>query len=103
MATMLIAEYAHLTHDTQGHVVPLPENPPVAEQAVTFSTTASFISSALSTATRIVRVHCSAIGHLNFGTSTISSTTSNATKLAASTPEYFGVLPGTYIAVTQGS
>ena len=100
MSTALIAEYPAILRDNNGNLVQLPTSPPLVDQSVTFTSTASFSATALSTATRMVRIVTDAIAHIGFD---VTASTTLATKVEARTPEYFAVTPGSTINFIQGS
>jgi hypothetical protein len=91
MALMYIAEYAELAHDENGNVIQAGKEPALARQFVTYSATAA--SAAFNPSTRFVRIYCDGAAFLNFGPAP-TSTTAQDTPVAATTPEYFGVIPG---------
>ena len=99
MANMYITEYSHMGHDGGnvggGALAQIPKEPAVAEQKVAFTTTTA--SAAFNLDTRIVCIMLDAAGHVKFGSSTVTATTSSRL-LTADTEYYFGVNPGAYVA-----
>jgi len=108
MATLYIREYAQLG------VVPAKfgaftalqagqESLAVTDQTVAIATGTSSISAAFQSSTTMVRLHCDTICSFVFvATSTGTASTTNA-RLAANQTEYFGVIPGSYVAVVGNS
>lgn len=95
MAKLLIAEFSAIGRESPGTVAQAASLPPVAEQAVTFTTTTQ--SSALSADTTLVRVMSDADCFIAVGTNPTAVVT-GAVKLIAGQAEYFGVRPGHKIA-----
>lgn len=91
MAVLYVTEFRGQEPDRREQAAPMP---PIAEQAVTFST--STASSAFNTQTRLVRILADANCHVEVG-SAPTATTSNM-YLPAGVPEYFTVQPGDKIA-----
>lgn len=99
MAVMYIQEYAGTGMAAGGSAVQVGQEPKLAGQAVTFTTTTA--SAAFNADTELVRIVCDAAAHIEFGSSAPTATTSHA-PIAANTPEYFGVKGGHFVAaVTQ--
>lgn len=88
MAVMYIAEYERQARDSEGNVLQAGEEPAIAKQAVTFTT--SVASAAFNEATTFVRISLDAAGFINFGV-TPTAVTATDTPMAANVPEYFGV------------
>lgn len=89
-ATCKVSEYANLVLDENGRQVPVPEEPSLASQNITYTTTTA--SSAFNARTRFVRIVCDAKAHFVFGSAPTS--TAAAPYLATDTAEYFGVPRG---------
>lgn len=89
MAKLYITEYAQLGTDSIARGVFAPEEPAIAEQVVTFTTTTQ--SSAFNVNTRVVRVHVDAIASLAFGTNPTATT--NSQRFTAGQTEYKAVRP----------
>ena len=91
MSTMYISEYEELASSENG-MVQAGREPSVTTQKVTFTGTAG-ASAAFNSRTKFIRVSCDAAAFLAFG---LDPTAVTATDLPvqASTPEYFGVIPG---------
>lgn len=100
MATMYIAEYEKLATDINGFTIQAGQEPAVAEQTVTTSGVTA-VSAAFNDRTRFVRIVSTGIEHLKFG-SAPTATTSNAVKIEADTPEFFGVIKGDKVAAING-
>lgn len=91
MATLFVTEFAAADFAVPEHgAAPVALQPPVAEQAVSFTTTTQ--SSAFSAETRIVRLYSTADCHVAFGTNPTATT--SKMKLKADSPEYFAVPVG---------
>jgi hypothetical protein len=95
MASLYITEFAQLGQQ-QGEAVQMPLGPPLAEQKLAIGG-ASTPSAAFNAATRLVRLHTDAICSVAFGAAPVAAAT-NA-RLAANTTEYYGVPPGSKVAV----
>ena len=89
MATAIITEYRQLAQDANGHTVPVGQEPAIASQSVTYTTSTQ--SAALSEKTRFVRIVTDADAHINVGTSPSADTSD--TRIEANVAEYFGVDP----------
>ncbi len=93
MAILYIAEFpGRRLGNTEQPVAVLP---PLASQAVTFTTTTQ--SAALGAATRMVRLYSTAACHIVVSADP-TATTGSAMKLSADSAEYFEVRPGDKIA-----
>jgi hypothetical protein len=91
MATLFVTEFQHASAVGPGRTpMPIAMQPPLAEQAVSFTT--STASSAFNTLTQFVRLYASADCHIQFGTSPTATT--SLMKLKADAVEYFAVPPG---------
>ena len=99
MAVLYISEYPHAASD-QGKALPVGFGTPVASQTVSIggSTTQS---NAFNANTNLIRVHCDAACSIAIGANP-TATTSTA-RMAANQTEYFGVAPGSKIAVISNS
>jgi hypothetical protein len=91
MATLYIAEFERTASSPDGRFsAQIAEAAPVAEQAVTFSTTTQ--SAAFNVATRFVRIHTDAICSIAFGTNPTATTAKM--RMVAGATEYFSVPRG---------
>jgi hypothetical protein len=90
MATLWIAEFSGVAA-VGSSVTQAPIVPPVAQQAVTFTT--SVASAEFSANTQLVRIVADAACHIVFGGGTPSATTGSAIRLAAGAAEFFAI-PG---------
>lgn len=100
-ADCYVSEYANLVIDESNRLVPVAQEPAIAVQRVTYTTSTQ--SSAFNTRTRFIRIVCDAAAHFEFGTN--PSATADNPYLPSNTPEYFGVPRGASfeIAVYDGS
>ena len=92
MANMYISEYADLARDGDGNIIPVGAAPAVATQKIAFTGTAG-VSAAFNNRTKFVRIYLDTAGYILFGTAP-TATTASDTPMAATTPEYFGVIGG---------
>jgi hypothetical protein len=92
MALMYITEYSKLARDEDGHIIQAGQEPALARQFITFTATAG-ASAAFNNSTRFVRISCDSAAFLTFGLTPVAVTAQD-TPVAASTAEFFGVLPG---------
>ena len=99
MATLHIAEFTAMPKDANGNVLQIGKMPPATTQVVTY--TSSTQSSAFGAETKFIRVIASAAAHLVFGAN--PTATATAPWVAASTAEFFAVVPGQKVAVYDGS
>ena len=90
MSILYITEYSDVFSDKNARAINIAAQPPVAEQAVTYTTTTQ--SNAFNARTTYVRLHTDGICSVSFGTNP-TATTTNA-RLAASQTEYFSVPQG---------
>ncbi len=92
MSKLYISEYARMTQASGpgNAVVQAPEEPPVATQAIDF-TSGAVQSAAFSAKTRFVRLHTDAICSVKFGAA--PTATANDPRLAAGQTELRGI-PG---------
>lgn len=95
MAVLYIAEFEKVA-TVQGVPTSIALQPPVAEQTVAIGV-GSAASSAFNAATKFIRVHTDAICSIKV--STAPTATALLSRMAAGQTEYFGVSPGTKIAV----
>ena len=87
MSILYISEYTE-AGIFQGNMRPVVDEPSLASQALTYSTTAA--STAFNAKTRIVRIHTDSICSIKFGTGTPTAATTDI-RLAANQTEYFAV------------
>lgn len=99
MATLYVAEFSNLA-PAGSEFAQIVGTPPLAEQTVTIGS-GSLSSNAFASFTRMIRVHADSICSIAFGPSPTATTTNM--RLAANTTEYFGVNPGTKIAVISNT
>jgi hypothetical protein len=93
MAKAYISEY-DVMPVLSGRSVPTGAEPAVAEQVVTFTTTTQ--SAAFNARTAFIRVHVDAICSYEFGVNPTATT--STPRMAASSTEFFGVVPGQKVA-----
>lgn len=86
MATLYVTEFDGISVPLGG-VAQVCNQPPIAEQTVSFSS--STASSAFNAATRIVRIHTDSICSIAFGTSPTATT--SKMRMVAGQTEYFAV------------
>jgi hypothetical protein len=72
MPTLWIAEYDMLSNDGVGNALPIPREPAIAEQTVTFTTTVA--SAAFNAKTTYVRLIADADCHLHFDDAPVATT-----------------------------
>ena len=84
MATMIITEYGNIGVTGHGWQIPIPSEPAIAEQTLTFTTTTQ--SAEFSSGTAYVRIVADADCHVRFGSDPTATTSHQP--LAADT-EYF--------------
>lgn len=101
MATLYIAEFGDATVTNTGAVMPTAKTPPLVEQTVAIGG-ASAASAAFSSSTRFVRLQADAVCSVAFGTAPVATAT-NARISANQIGEYFGVAPGSKVAVITNS
>ena len=95
MASLLVTEYSNVGRGYSGYPLPFPQEPAVAIQAVTFTTTTA--SAAFNAATRIVRVVADANCHVIVAASPTATT--SHTYMAAGEPMTFAVEPGSSLKI----
>lgn len=93
-----ITEYSELPRDQQGRMVAAGMEPSQRNQQVAI-TAGSVQCAALGDSTRFIRIHTDGAIRIAFGTNPTASGASQ--RLAANSTEFFGVWPGTKIAVIQ--
>ena len=98
MTTLYVTEYKQMGH-AQGNLAQLPQEPAVAEQAVTFTTTTA--SSAFNAETTYVCLRSSGDCHVVFDDAPTATTGSR--KLSANTEYYFGVRRGDKVAAVDAA
>lgn len=96
MSNLYITEFAASGNSISGAALPVGSMPPVADQAVVY-TTSSVQSAAFDDDTRFIRVHTDATCHVLFGDNPTALTTSM--RLLVGSTEYFAVKPGQKLAV----
>lgn len=98
MPTVDITEYDKLASDQHGNVILAGQEPSRGTQQVSI-TAGSVQSTALRDTTRFVRIHTDGAVRVAFGTNPTAAGSSQ--RMAANSTEFFGVQPGTKIAVIQ--
>lgn len=88
MAVLYITEYAVTGRDLAGKPIPVPMEPPLAEQTVAIGG-GSVQSAVLNVKTTLVRLHTDAICSKLFGSNPTATATSG--RMAAGTTEYVAV------------
>lgn len=91
MGKLYITEYAQLGPDSLGRTNMSPQEPPIASQVITYTT--SVQSAAFNAATRLVRVHTDSICSLVFGTDPTATTADQ--RLVAGQTQFHSVRPDT--------
>ena len=99
MAVLYVTEYPHAASD-QGKALPVGFGAPIANQTVAIGG-GSLQSAAFNANTVLIRVHCDAVCSVLIGANPTALTTS--ARMAANQTEYFGVQPGTKIAVISNA
>lgn len=95
MANLFIQEYSRIAGDADGHVIQAGHEPAVTSQVVAFTTTTQ--SAAFNDNTHFVRLFSDTACYVKFGTNP-TATTATDMPLAASTAEFFAVVPGQIVA-----
>ena len=90
MGILYITEFADEGKDQSGNLAPVAMMPPIAQQAITFTTSTQ--SAVLNAQTRLVRLHTDSICSVRFAVNPTAVTTD--ARLAANMTEYFAVPPG---------
>ncbi len=91
MAVLYVTEFTRQGRDGGGLLLPVADQPTVAEQVVAIGG-GSVASSAFNANTNFVRVHTDAICSISFGTAPTATT--STMRLAAGGTEYFSVPRG---------
>lgn len=99
MATLYISEYTNIGL-TNGVNIPVPQEPPIAEQTVAITGT-SAQSAAFNSATKYIQVHTDAICSVLCGSNPVATTSKK--RLPADVTKEFGVNPGDKIAVISNT
>jgi hypothetical protein len=89
MATLYVTEFASV-NTFAGKAAQVADQPPLAEQTVTYTTTVA--SSAFHAGTEYVRIHTDAICSISFGTAPTATTAKM--RMVAGQTEYFAVPKG---------
>lgn len=97
MGKLHITEYGGLVQ-TSGGVAPYPNEPALANQAITYTTTTP--SAAFGANTRLVRLISDGLVFLKFGATPTAD--AGDSRLPADTIEYLGVKPGDKVAAYDG-
>lgn len=87
MGKLYITEYVRQAKDNRGQAIAAGEEPAIAIQTVTYTTSTQ--SAALNSKTRFVRVHTDAICSILFSANPTATT--DHTRLPANQTEFFGV------------
>lgn len=99
MATAWVTEYESMARELgSGVVVPIPQEPAVAVQKITFTTATQ--SAAFNSRTKIIRVWTSAAAHVAFGTN--PTATVNSTPIGTELVEWFGVRANDKVSIYDG-
>lgn len=102
MATLIITCYKSLASDGGGSPVPVPEEPDIGGQVVTFTTAAS--SAPFPPGTRFVKIQSAVACNVKFGLATATfSATAADNPIAADTPSWHGVSSRLKLSVYDGS
>ena len=101
MATLRIEEYENMATDAKGNVMPIPLEPSLGSQVITFTTSTQSV--ALRTQTKYVRLESSVDAYVKFGSN--PTATASSGRIPAGTVEYRGVanVQGMLVAVYDGS
>ena len=87
MAVLYITEYANIATLQGGNKTQVPMEPPLAEYALTYSTTTQ--SAVFNAQTSLVRIEADGVCGVTFGTNPTATTTSG--RMSAGQAEYRGV------------
>ena len=90
MGILYITEFADEGRDANGNLAPVAMMPPIAQQAITFTTSTQ--SAVLNAQTRLVRLHTDSICSVRAAVNPTAVTTD--ARLAANQTEYFAVPAG---------
>ena len=99
MATAKISEYEEMPIDTCGDAVPIPQEPAIATQNITF--TISTASAAFNSKTKFIRVIADAKAHFDIGAT--AAATAASPYIPADTEQLLGVRRGHKIALYDGA
>ena len=99
MAKLYVTEYSRLAYVEGSSVGQVGQDPALAEQAFTFTTTTQ--STAFNLGTQLIRVHTDAICSVAIGADPTATTSTR--RMAAGQTEYFGVRPGHKIAAVTNT
>ena len=100
MPVLHVAEFEKLGKGSRGEMIPICEMPPIAEQAITYTT--NVVSAAFNESTRFIRVKpLGGVAHIAVGAS--PAATASSTPLSDGETEYFSVINGDKIAAYDGS
>jgi len=98
MAIAYIREYARLVGDADGNPMQVGhEDGNRTNQKVTFTAGAT-ASAAFQSDTKFIRVYTDTAGYMEFGAAP-TATTADDIPIAATTPEYFGVVGGQKVSI----
>jgi hypothetical protein len=107
MALLYVTEFAELAIGPGGRVGQIPEQPPLAEQALIATNGAVVVSNFFTTSTRVVRLHTDVVCAFEFGTNPVAVPAAGpgqTARMAANQTEYHGVPGGgTYKVAVTGS
>lgn len=99
MGILYITEYADEGKDQNGNLAPVAMLPPLAQQAITFTTSTQ--SAVLNAQTRLVRLHTDSICSFRAAVNPTAVTTD--ARMAAGQTEYFAVPPGSTLKIAAVS
>lgn len=93
MSFLYVTEFSELAIGPAGRVGQIPQQPPVAEQAIVNTATTSTSSTIFNASTRIVRLHANSLCAIEFGTSpvAIAAGSTGTARMVAGQTEYYGV------------
>ena len=98
MTVLYIAEFAE-PKLRNGNAFPVADQPPLAEQKLTFTTSTQ--SSAFNAKTQLIRVHAPSICSIKIGSNPTATT--DTARMAAGSTEYFRVNPGDKLAAIDNT
>lgn len=100
MATLFITEYLELPVDSAGRLIPIPQEPALVDQTVSFTTATQ--CAAFNSKTKFVRLYCADTdAYLKFGDN--PTATASTAPVPAGAVEWRGVMPGQKLSVYDGS
>jgi hypothetical protein len=99
VAKLYITEFTDIARNFNSGPMAAPAAPPVASQAVTFTTTTQ--SAAFNVATKLIMVQADAICSVEIGAD--PTATVNSMRMAAGETRFYGVTPGHKIAAVTNS